>query len=70
MKVASRILFLIGGIIAILMAVLMLVLSIVFFVDGGISAAVASDPTALADLPQDVVKALNDLAKSAGVNTC
>ncbi len=69
MKVASRILFLIGGILAILMAVLMLVLSIVFFVDGGIAAAVASDPSTLANLPQDVVKALNDLAKSAGVNT-
>lgn len=69
MKVASRILFLIGGIVAILMAVLMLVLSIVFFVDGGISAAIAQDPSTLADLPQDVIKALNDLAKSAGVNT-
>ena len=69
MKKASKILFLIGGIVAILMAVLMLVLAIVFFVDGGISAAIAQDPSVLADLPQDVVKALNDLAKSAGVNT-
>ena len=69
MKKASQILFLIGGILAILLAVLWLVLAIVFFVDGGIAAAVASDPSTLANLPQDVIKALNDLAKAAGVNT-
>ena len=69
MKKASQILFLIGGIVAILMAVLMLVLSIVFFVDGGLAAAISQDPSVYADLPQSVKEALYDLIKSTGVNS-
>ncbi len=42
MKKASNILFLIGGIVAILMVILWLVLSIVFFVYGGTAALIAA----------------------------
>ena len=69
MKKASQILFLIGGIIAILMAIAMLIVAIVYFVLGGAAAAVSQSASAYADLPKSIQEALQDLAKAANVNT-
>ena len=64
MKKASKILFLIGGIVAIIMAVVFFIVAIVYFVQAGIAAGLQQTPSSYADLPESVQKALQDLIKA------
>ena len=68
MKKASKILFLISGILTIIAAVVFLVLAIVYLVYGGIVAGIVNGTINPLDLPQPVIEAISDLAKSLGVS--
>ena len=64
MKKASKILFLISGILTIIAAVVFMVLSIVYFVIGGTVIGVVEG--AIKDIPAELVQTIQDMMKQMG----
>ena len=66
MRKASKILCLIGGILGIVLALVWIILGIVYFVFGGLAAAVAAGTGTWADLPQSVQDLFTRLIEQQG----
>ena len=69
MRKASKILCLIGGILAIVLALVWLGLSIGYFAFGGIAAAVDAGTMSWADVPENIRQFMSDYATQHGIST-